>query len=247
MLAGGEALGRAGGTGRDGRAARRRPSRAPAGWSPTAEQRLPRVHGAHGADEVLGVGVLEHEAAGPAAQRPADVLVDVEVVTTSTRTSGWAAVISSVAVRPSPPGMRTSISTTSGRSDATARTAAGPSPASPTTSNPPVAVSTVRKPVRTIGWSSTSSTRMPTRASCQDARVTDPVSEQTTVLHADRPSDRPDPTHPASPSPSPARPAPSAPAWCRCWSTTPVSTASSGCPPPRQRLRCRPPRRAAPR
>jgi hypothetical protein len=36
------------------------------------------VDGAHGPHEVLGVGVLEHEAARPAPQRPAHVVVDVE-------------------------------------------------------------------------------------------------------------------------------------------------------------------------
>src|SRR5438094_887985 len=56
---------------------------------------------------------------------------------------------------PSTPGIRMSISTTSGRSVRTASIAADPSPASPTTSRSGCASRIMRKPARTSAWSST--------------------------------------------------------------------------------------------
>jgi hypothetical protein len=58
------------------------------------------------------------------------------------------------------PGMRMSSSTTSGTVSVTTRTPAAPSAASPTTSMSGSAASTMRRPVRTIAWSSTRTTRM---------------------------------------------------------------------------------------
>ena len=67
-----------------------------------------------------------------------------------------------VASRPSIPGMRMSISTTSGRVRRTASTASSPSAASATTSMPS-AVRIIRKPVRTSAWSSATTTRTASR------------------------------------------------------------------------------------
>ena len=57
------------------------------------------------------------------------------------------------------PGMRMSISTTSGAWASAAATASSPVPASATTSIEPVASSTALKPARIIGWSSAMTTR----------------------------------------------------------------------------------------
>ena len=54
----------------------------------------------------------------------------------TTRHAGCRSRIVAAASTPSPPGMRTSMSTTSGASDAQAATAAGPSAAVPTTVDP---------------------------------------------------------------------------------------------------------------
>src|SRR6202035_3762843 len=65
-----------------------------------------------------------------------------------------------VASMPSTPGMRMSISTTSGRSVRTASMAADPSAASPTTSRSGCASRIMRKPARIRAWSSTMRTRI---------------------------------------------------------------------------------------
>ena len=65
-----------------------------------------------------------------------------------------------VASTPSMTGIRISMTITSGRVRAAAAIASRPLAASPTTSMSSSPVSTMRKPVRTSSWSSTSSTRM---------------------------------------------------------------------------------------
>src|SRR5918994_360176 len=70
------------------------------------------------------------------------------------------AAMARVAVRPSVPGMRMSMSTTSGVSRRTSCTASSPSAASPTTSMSSWASSRARKPARTRAWSSASTTRI---------------------------------------------------------------------------------------
>ncbi len=67
-----------------------------------------------------------------------------------------------VASTPSIRGIRMSISTTSGCSARTWSSACWPSPASPTTTRSDSASRIIRKPVRSSGWSSTSSTRIVT-------------------------------------------------------------------------------------
>jgi hypothetical protein len=61
-----------------------------------------------------------------------------------------------VASSPSITGMRTSISTTSGRSSRQIRTASSPLVTSPTTAMPCWALSSAPNPWRTIAWSSAS-------------------------------------------------------------------------------------------
>ena len=78
------------------------------------------------------------------------------VVSISTRGRSPAAQIWRVASIPSSRGIRTSITTTSVGRDASSRVAVSPSPASPTTDMSSCASSTIRKPVRTSSWSSTS-------------------------------------------------------------------------------------------
>ena len=81
------------------------------------KQRLAGRDDAYGLEEVLGGDVLEQEAAGARAERVVDVFVEVEVVSIRTRVrASPSLVIFRVASMPSRPGMRTSISTTSGRS-----------------------------------------------------------------------------------------------------------------------------------
>ena len=80
-------------------------------------------------------------------------------VNITTRTSGCRATIARVASRPLIPGMRASMSTTSGRRRPTSATASGPLSASPTTWRSSVWESTRRRPSRTTWWSST--TRQP--------------------------------------------------------------------------------------
>ena len=69
-------------------------------------------------------------------------------------------VISRVASRPSMPGIRMSISTTSGPWAAACDTAASPLAASPTTVMPSAASRMTQNPERTSSWSSTTSTRI---------------------------------------------------------------------------------------
>ena len=69
-------------------------------------------------------------------------------------------VISAVASIPLTPGIRISISTTSGLSALAWVIAAAPSAASPTTSISASASSTIRKPIRISAWSSAKSTRI---------------------------------------------------------------------------------------
>src|SRR6202012_4305045 len=113
--------------------------------------------------------------------------------------------ISAVAVTPSPFGMRRSISTTSGRYRATTATASPPEPASATTSMPGSAASMPRRPSRTTGWSSASTTRI--------ARPP-PPSLVTRNLRpyagprAGRAGDLDPPVHLPQPLPHPAQPIP---------------------------------------
>ena len=72
-------------------------------------------------------------------------------------------VICLVASRPSIPGIRMSISTTSGACAATWDTAASPLAASPTTVIPSAASRMTQNPRRTSSWSSTTSTRIGAR------------------------------------------------------------------------------------
>lgn len=67
---------------------------------------------------------------------------------------------SAVAVSPSPPGMRTSMRTTSGREARASLTASSPSAASATTSMSPAVARNIRRERRTVGWSSAMSTRI---------------------------------------------------------------------------------------
>ena len=68
--------------------------------------------------------------------------------------------ISRVASSPSIPGIRMSISTTSGPCAAACDTAAAPLAASPTTVMPSAASRMTQNPARTSSWSSTTSTRI---------------------------------------------------------------------------------------
>src|SRR5690349_9723525 len=76
----------------------------------------------------------------------------------------WARVgsllIMRVAARPSVPGIRMSIRTTSARSSLASRTASAPSDASPTTSMSASESTSTRKALRSSAWSSASRTRM---------------------------------------------------------------------------------------
>ena len=81
-------------------------------------------------------------------------------MTTRTPASRPSPAIRRVACSPSSPGIRMSISTTSGVSSRTSRTASAPSAASPTTSMPSWASSRAANPARTRAWSSASSTRI---------------------------------------------------------------------------------------
>ena len=80
------------------------------------------------------------------------------------RAAGFAARISRVAWSPSTSGIRMSISTTFGSKRAAFSTASRPSPASATTSMSSSPPSSIRKPARTMDWSSATSTRMLTGA-----------------------------------------------------------------------------------
>jgi len=77
-----------------------------------------------------------------------------------TTRGGWSpAVMSWVASMPSMPGMRMSMTTTSGRVSLATWMAWAPVAASPVTSMPGVLSMSTRRPVRTRGWSSASTTR----------------------------------------------------------------------------------------
>ena len=80
------------------------------------QQRLSAVHRLDGVDELLGLDVLEQEAAGAGAQRVVDVLVHVERRQHDHPGAGvpGSPRIRRVASMPSMPGIRTSIRTTSG-------------------------------------------------------------------------------------------------------------------------------------
>ena len=79
-----------------------------------------------------------------------------KVVSITTRAPHEAsAMIRRVAAIPSVPGIRTSMSTTSGPSAATWATAWSPSAASPTTCRSGSISRIIRKPARTSAWSST--------------------------------------------------------------------------------------------
>ena len=82
------------------------------------------------------------------------------MVSMSTRGRSPALQIRRVASMPSSLGIRTSITTTSAGRVCSSRVAARPSPASPTTDMSSWASSTIRNPVRTSSWSSTSRIRM---------------------------------------------------------------------------------------
>jgi hypothetical protein len=84
------------------------------------------------------------------------------VVSMITRVAGDSAAMVWVASMPSMPGMRMSITTTSGRSRLVSWTAWAPVPASPATSTPGVPSMTMRRPARISGWSSASTTRIVT-------------------------------------------------------------------------------------
>ncbi|HZI98596.1 MAG TPA: response regulator transcription factor, partial [Actinomycetales bacterium] len=87
---------------------------------------------------------------------------NVVSITTRTPASAASAVISARASRPSCTGIRMSIRTTSGRVRRTTSTPARPSGASPTSSVSGSDSSRVRIPIRTRGWSSTTTTRITT-------------------------------------------------------------------------------------
>ena len=79
-------------------------------------------------------------------------------MTTRTSRSRGSVTMSRAAVSPSVPGIRMSISTTSGRRSRASRTAAAPSSASPATVMSGADDSRARNPARTSAWSSASST-----------------------------------------------------------------------------------------
>ena len=102
--------------------------------------------------------VLGMTPVAPAASAAASSLAVVEVVRTSTFAPGREATIWRVASTPSITGIRMSITTTSGLSLFAALTPSSPFLASPTTSRFGCAFSSATIPIRTIAWSSTTST-----------------------------------------------------------------------------------------
>ncbi len=90
------------------------------------------------------------------------------MVRISTLAGSPAATISRVASMPSQPGIRTSISTTSGRSAVHMETAVLPSAASPATSMSGSALRISRKPFLIREWSLTRSTLITTRPPGRD-------------------------------------------------------------------------------
>ena len=112
-------------------------------------------------------GVLEQEAAGAVAQRVEDVLVALERGQHDDPGAGQLGVGRRSGGSPRGrrcPGIRMSISTTSGRVRAAASTAARPSAASPATRKPSSLSSSARSPSRTRSWSSTRARRSLVRA-----------------------------------------------------------------------------------
>src|SRR5690349_16332213 len=80
------------------------------------------------------------------------------MVSTTIAVSGAVSVSAAIVSSPDPPGMPRSSTSTAGRCSATAATAPGKSPASPTTAIPSSASSRTRRPARTTAWSSASTT-----------------------------------------------------------------------------------------
>lgn len=118
-------------------------------------------HDAGGGEDVVQRHVLDQESAGPRPERGVDVVVvEAKVVSMSTRGAEVSAVIIRVASMPSMPGIWMSITTTSGRSSLTSRTASVPVPASPTISRSGASAMTMRRPARTRGWSSARTMRL---------------------------------------------------------------------------------------
>ena len=118
-------------------------------------------------------GVLEQEAAGAGPQRRVDVLVQVEGgqhERPGRRSVAGSAAIRRVASMPSSPGIRTSISTTSGRCRRASATAcsAGRRPRRPPRGRAP-APSSTRNPSRTSAWSSATATRIVTSSPVRSA------------------------------------------------------------------------------
>jgi hypothetical protein len=123
--------------------------------SPEATARTPRIRSA-------GSVFLTRKPLAPTRRASNTYSSRSKVVKMTIRTPARSssAAMARVASRPSTPGMRMSISTTSGRSALARRSASSPSAASPTTSIPSWASSRARNPARTSAWSSASSTRI---------------------------------------------------------------------------------------
>ena len=102
------------------------------------------------------------------------------MVKISTFDGSPAATMSRVASMPSRPGIRTSMSTTSGRSAEHMDTAVAPSPASPTTAISLSASRISRKPFLIRGWSSASSTVITMRPPVRAEPGTDPPAPRIT-------------------------------------------------------------------
>ena len=131
-----------------------------------------------------------------------------KVVSTRTRGGSVTAVTERVASMPSTPGMRTSISTTSGFRPAHWSMASAPFAASPTTAMSSWSLRIIRRPVLTSGWSSASTTRI----------TTSPTGTATGRVRRTRPRPvRPPPTHQP---PTPAHGCPPTRGRCRArvWS-----------------------------
>ena len=133
--------------------------------APGDRRREERVAGGDGADrreQLLGRVVLEHEPARAGAQRLVDVLVEVERrQDQDPRAESSAARMRRVASSPSSSGMRMSIRTTVGREARGLVDRLEPvrSPRRPPRCRPR-RESSMRKPARTIDWSSATRTRM---------------------------------------------------------------------------------------
>ena len=125
------------------------------------QQRVPGGDHADGIEESFGRDVLQQEATGTCAQRVVDVLVEIEGGQDEDRAVRPLPDPANcrVASMPSMPGMRTSISTTSGRRSRQMRTASAPSDAVPTTEKSGWVSSNPAKPSRTTWWSSATTMR----------------------------------------------------------------------------------------